>query len=90
MPIGAGQMLSKSVAGGVGNLIKNIRTKAKGYEELGPRQVGYYSKKLDDYKVMANQVGFETSTTIEEILIAAKNPMSVPLTLNILAHLTVS
>ena len=81
MPIGAGQMLSKSVAGGVGNLIKNIGTKAKGYEELGPKQVDYYSKKLDDFKVMANQVGFEASTTIEEILAAAKNPMSVPLTL---------
>ena len=78
MPVGAGQMLSKSVAGGVGNLFKNIGTKAKGYEELGPKQAEYYTSKLDDYKVMANQVGFEASTAVEDILAAAKNPMSVP------------
>lgn len=81
MPIGAGQMLSKSVASGVGNLIKGIGSKTKGYEQLGSKQASYVTSKLNDYKVMANQLGFEASTTVEDLLAAAKNPMSVLLPL---------
>lgn len=73
IPVGAGQMFGKTLSTTVNDLSRAGRPPSYEASQLSQ----YYSNKINDYKLMANQMAFEMTDVATQILGAGRNPMFV-------------
>ncbi|KAF4626441.1 hypothetical protein G7Y89_g11715 [Cudoniella acicularis] len=70
MPVGAGQF----IANGIRKAVVPLAADAMKVAEKASATSQYYLGKMNDYKVLANQMGFEFSAQAEAVLAGGKNP----------------
>jgi hypothetical protein len=70
-PVGAGQFIANGIRKTVVPLASDAMKAAKGASATSQ----YYLGKMNDYKVIANQMGFEFSAQAEAVLAGGKNPV---------------
>jgi len=70
MPVGAGQF----IAHGLRKAVLPLATDAMKAADKASATSQYYLGKLNDYKLLANQMGFEFSAQAETVLAGGKNP----------------
>ncbi len=71
LPVGIGQSFSK----GLQQVVRDSSAWEKGQSYIPSQLQQYYRGKMDEYRLMANQMSFEMSSVVEQILAAAKNPV---------------
>lgn len=77
VPVGAGQMFGKTLSTTVNDLAKDAMKIGKPPSYQASQLSQFYLNKMNDYKLMANQMAFEMTDVATQILAAGKNPMLV-------------
>ncbi|KAI9639927.1 hypothetical protein NHQ30_011703, partial [Ciborinia camelliae] len=77
LPVGAGQMFAKTFSGTVNSLAADALKIGKPPSYKASQISLYYLGKMNDYKLMGNQMGFEIGDAAEQILALGKSPVEI-------------